>query len=71
MHGEIKLRRWLPFTAEQVIHWGRGMTWQAAVRMSSMSIRGFDRLVDGEGAMRWKLLNLSRDFVKAVCAVQK
>ncbi len=58
MHGEIKLRRWLPFTAEQVIHWGRGMIWKAAVRMKGMTIRGFDRLVDGEGAMRWKLLGI-------------
>ncbi len=58
MHGEIKLRRWLPFTAQQVIHWGRGMIWKAAVRMSGMTIRGFDRLVDGEGAMRWKLLGI-------------
>ena len=58
MHGEIKLRRWLPFTAEQVIHWGRGMIWKAAVRMNGMTIRGFDRLVDGDGAMRWKLLGI-------------
>jgi hypothetical protein len=58
MHGEIKLRRWLPFTAEQVIHWGRGMIWKAAVRMKGMTIRGFDRLVDGEGVMRWKRLGI-------------
>ena len=58
MHGEIKLRRWLPFTAEQVIHWGHGMIWSATVRMSGMPIRGFDRLVDGEGAMRWKVLGM-------------
>lgn len=50
MHGEIKLPRWLPFTAEQVIHWGHGMIWSATVRMKGMPIRGFDRLVDGEGA---------------------
>ena len=58
MHGEIKLRRWLPFTAEQVIHWGRGMIWKAVVRMNGLTIRGFDRLVGGEGAMRWKLLGI-------------
>ncbi len=34
------------------------MIWKAAVRMSGMTIRGFDRLVDGEGAMRWKLLGI-------------
>jgi uncharacterized protein DUF6544 len=25
MHGEIKLKGWHPFSAEQVIYWGRGM----------------------------------------------
>ena len=58
MHGEIKLGRWLPFTAEQVIQWGRGMIWNATVRMKGMPIRGFDRLVNGEGAMRWKLFGI-------------
>src|ERR1022692_4923125 len=58
MHGEIKLGRWLPFTAEQVIHWGRGMIWRATVRMYGMPITGFDRLLDGAGAMRWKLLGI-------------
>ena len=58
MHGEIKLWRWLPFTAEQVIHWGQGMIWCTTVRMNGMPIRGFDRLVNGEGAMRWKLFGI-------------
>ncbi len=58
MHGDIKLQRWLPFSAEQVIRRGRGMIWRATVRMYGLPIRGFDRLVDGEGEMRWKLLGL-------------
>jgi hypothetical protein len=58
MHGEIKLQGWLPFSAEQVIHWERGMIWRATVRMKGLPIRGFDRLLDGEGEMRWKLLGL-------------
>jgi len=58
MHGEIKLQGWLPFSAEQVIRRGRGMIWRATVRMKGLPIRGFDRLVDGEGEMRWKLLGL-------------
>lgn len=58
MHGEIKLGRWLPFTAEQVIHWGQGMIWNATVRMNGMPIPGFDQLVNGEGAMRWKLFGI-------------
>jgi len=58
MHGEVKLQRWLPFEAEQVIVWGTGFVWRAAVRMFGLSIRGFDRLLDGEGEMRWKLFGL-------------
>jgi hypothetical protein len=58
MHGEIKLRGWLPFTAEQVISQGRDMIWRATVRSNMSTIRGFDRFVDGEGAMRWKLFVL-------------
>jgi hypothetical protein len=33
MHGEIKLGRWWPFRAEEVIRWDRGMVWHAVVRM--------------------------------------
>ncbi len=58
MHGELKLGRWLPFKAEQVIHWNRGMIWRATVRLLGMPIRGADRLVGGQGVMRWKLLGL-------------
>jgi hypothetical protein len=58
MHGEIKLQRWLPFTAQQVIVWDRGFIWSATVRMFGMPIRGSDRLVDGQGAMRWKLFGV-------------
>ena len=58
MHGEIKLGSWLPFTAEQVIVRGRELIWRAAARRNGMTIRGFDRFLDGEGAMRWKLFGL-------------
>lgn len=58
MHGEIKLKSWAPFTAEQVISSQRGMIWAATARMKGLPIRGFDRLLDGEGAMRWKLFGL-------------
>lgn len=58
MRGEIKLQRWLPFTAEEVIAWGRGFIWSATVRMFGMPIRGSDRLVDGEGSMRWRLFGI-------------
>lgn len=58
MHGEIKLKHWLPFRAEEVIVWKRGFIWSATVRMFGMPVLGFDRLIDGEGAMRWKLLGV-------------
>jgi hypothetical protein len=59
MRGEIRIGRWLPFHAEQVIHAERGFIWRAAVpRFGIPLIRGFDRLVDGAGAMRWRLFGL-------------
>jgi len=58
MHGHIKLERWLPFKAEQVIRRDRGMIWKATARVSGISVSGYDRLVDGEGAMRWKLMGI-------------
>lgn len=56
MHGEIRLKRWWPFEAEQVIRADRGMLWSATVRMAGLSVRGYDRLIDGAGAMRWTVL---------------
>jgi len=58
MQGEIKLDRWLPFEAEEVIHADRGMVWEAAVKKGRLTIRGYDRLVDGRGAMKWRMLGL-------------
>lgn len=40
------------------MHWGRGMIWRATVRMYTMPVTGFDRLLDHEGEMRWKLLGI-------------
>jgi hypothetical protein len=34
------------------------MIWRATVSQHGMPIRGFDRIIDGEGAMRWKLLGI-------------
>jgi hypothetical protein len=58
MHGEIKLGRWSPFTAEEVLGPDRGMIWNATTRMLGIPVRGFDRLLDGAGEMRWKLFGL-------------
>lgn len=59
MHGTIKLGdQWHRFTGEEVIHWQRGMIWRATAWMRGLPIFGSDRLVDGQGDMRWKLLGL-------------
>jgi hypothetical protein len=59
MHGEIKLKRWIPFKAEQVICWEHGLIWSATAWMNGfLPIVGSDRIIDGIGAMQWKLLGL-------------
>jgi hypothetical protein len=58
MHGEIKVRAWTPFQAEQVIHAERGMIWSAKSRVNGLPVRGADRLVDGEGSMDWRLFGI-------------
>jgi hypothetical protein len=59
MHGTIKLgSKWHRFTGEEVIRWQRGMIWRATTWMQGLPIFGSDRLVDGQGEMRWKLLGL-------------
>jgi len=58
MQGEIKLKDWAPFEAEQVIHRDRGMIWRAKVKIRGVPIWGFDRIIDGAGEMRWRLLGI-------------
>ena len=59
MRGEIKLKQWIPFTAEQVICWEHGLIWSATAWMNGfLPIVGSDRIIDGIGAMQWKLLGL-------------
>lgn len=58
MHGEIKLKNWIPFKAEQVICWNHGLIWSATAWMNGLPIVGSDRIIDGIGAMQWKLLGI-------------
>jgi len=59
MRGSIKIGRWVRFEAEQVIRADRGFMWAARVPFLKIPlIRGFDRLVDGAGEMRWKLFGI-------------
>lgn len=58
MEGEIKLKNWAPFRAEQVITADGEMIWRASAHMGGLPISGYDRLLDGAGEMRWRLLGL-------------
>ena len=49
MRGQLKLGRWLPFWAEQVLAPHHGFYWAARV---AGVISGFDRYLDGQGELR-------------------
>jgi hypothetical protein len=55
MRGSIKVGRWLPFRARQVLSPHHGFVWSA--RAAGL-IGGTDRYLDGAGAMAWKLAGL-------------
>lgn len=55
MRGQIKIGRWLPFRAEQILSPRRGLFWTARV---AGVISGFDRYVDGAGSMAWSLAGI-------------
>lgn len=58
MHGDIRLKGWLPFAAEEVLRWDGEMLWRATMSMHGMPIKGFDSLLNGQGEMQWKLFGL-------------
>lgn len=59
MTGSIKLDSgWCDLEAEQVLRWDRGFVWAARTKVKGLPVTGFDRLIDGAGVMRWKLLGL-------------
>jgi hypothetical protein len=68
MHGQIKLGRWRPFTARQVLTPPGGYSWAATARLAGLPVTGYDRLGTGQpgagksgaggGEMRWRLLRL-------------
>jgi hypothetical protein len=55
MRGQLRLGRWLPFQAEQVLSPHHGFYW--AARVAGL-ISGFDRYLDGQGELQWKLLGV-------------
>lgn len=59
MTGEFRLGgRWITFRAEQALRYPWGTVWAARMRMSLLSITGYDAVVDGEGSQIWRLLGL-------------
>lgn len=58
MTGEIRLKKWTPFEAEQVVKAEKGFVWQARVKSGLAFITGFDQFIGEIGEMRWKLLGL-------------
>jgi hypothetical protein len=55
MRGHIRVGRWLPFQAREVLTPHQGFVWAAR---AAAIIAGSDRYVDGAGAMTWKLAGL-------------
>lgn len=55
MRGQIKIGRWLPFRARQLLAPRHGTVWEARV---GGVIIGSDRYVAGAGGMTWKLFGL-------------
>jgi hypothetical protein len=55
MRGSIKVGRWLPFRARQVLSPHQGFVWAAR---AAWLIAGSDRYLDGAGALEWKLAGL-------------
>ena len=55
MHGTIRIGRWLPFRAHEVISPHTGFVWSAR---AGAVITGSDRYVDGVGLADWRLAGL-------------
>ena len=55
MRGHIKVGRWLPFRARQILKPGVGFIWSAR---AAVVIAGYDRYIGGAGEMNWKLAGL-------------
>jgi len=55
MRGHIKVGRWLPFTARQILNPHQGLVWSAR---AAGVIAGSDRYIDGVGVMDWKLAGM-------------
>jgi hypothetical protein len=57
MRGQIRIGRWLPFAATEVLDPHRGFLWSA--RVAGGFITGFDRYFDRAARMEWKVLGIA------------
>ncbi|GHE38461.1 hypothetical protein GCM10017673_46020 [Streptosporangium violaceochromogenes] len=57
MRGSIKIGRWLPFSARQLLAPHSGFVWTARV---AALITGSDRYAEGRGGMDWRMAGLLR-----------
>lgn len=57
MRGRIRIGRWVPFTAHEILTPHVGFVW--AARAAGV-VAGSDRFVDGHGEMAWRLFGLIR-----------
>ncbi|MGY4784670.1 DUF6544 family protein [Rhodococcus opacus] len=55
MTGQIRLGRWRPFSATQILVPGTGFIWVAATKIGGLPVHGYDRFSDNGGEMRWRL----------------
>ena len=55
MEGEIKLNRWFPFTARQILQPTRGFVWNASVGWWWLRFRGGDAHWKGRGSLDFRL----------------
>lgn len=57
MHGEIRIGRWRPFRADQILT-PRGFIWAARAGHGLMTVRGHDMYFEAAGEMDWRLLGV-------------
>jgi hypothetical protein len=55
MHGQLRVKRWLPFEAVQLQAPPHGYLWVARAGRGPLSIRGFDCYSSSAGRLRWRL----------------
>lgn len=55
MHGTIRIKKWMPFTAQQIVA-STGYIWAAEAGRFPIKVQGYDRYSDNTGHMSWKLL---------------